>query len=273
VAVVSAENPAELVRRELAALADPQRAAGAATYFQTGPGGYGEGDRFLGVRVPQQRAVARRFRGRFDLDAIGDLLDSRWHEERSTALFLLVAAVERADCATRAEAARRYLGWTSRVDNWDLVDASAPAVLGGWLLHCADEATEVEVLDRLAASASLWERRIAMLATFAFVKAGRPDPALRVAEALLDDRHDLIHKAVGWMLREVGNRDRVAEEEFLLRHHRTMPRTALRYAIERFEPEQRREYLAGISRCSAGDDQYCPMTSITRTMPGEPEPP
>lgn len=246
-AAVSTQRPAEQVRQALAALADPGRASGSAWFFKTGPGGYAEGDRFLGVRVPQQRAVARQFRGRFDLDEIEELLDSPWHEERSTALFLLVGLVERADCAGREQAAHRYLGWTRWVDNWDLVDSSAPAVLGGWLLHCADEATEVELLDRLAASASLWERRIAMIATFAFTKAGRPGPALRVAEALLGDRHDLVHKAVGWMLREVGNRDRVAEEEFLLRHHRTMPRTALRSAIEKFEPQRRREYLAGIS--------------------------
>jgi 3-methyladenine DNA glycosylase AlkD len=243
---MSTDDPVAQVRRELAGLADPQRAAGMARYFKTGPGGYAEGDRFLGIAVPPQRAVARRYRGRFDLDAVGELLDSPWHEERSTALFLLVGLVERAGCPEREEAARRYLGWSDRVDNWDLVDSSAPAVLGGWLLHCADRATEVELLDRLAGSASLWERRIAILATFAFIRAGRPAPALRVAEALLADRHDLIHKAVGWMLREVGNRDRVVAEEFLLRHHRTMPRTALRYAIEKFEPQRRREYLAGI---------------------------
>ncbi|HEX9107811.1 MAG TPA: DNA alkylation repair protein, partial [Longimicrobiales bacterium] len=208
-------------------------------FFRTGPGEYGEGDVFLGVRVPQLRGLARRFRG-LSLEDSLELLRSPLHEARFLAVVLLVESYRRGDAATRQRVFDAYLANTDRVNNWDLVDVSAPHVVGAHLLQ-GDSA----VLDRLAASPSLWERRIAMLATFAFIRAGRLQEPLRIARLLLHDNHDLIHKAVGWMLRELGQRSRDAEEAFLAEHYRTMPRTALRYAIEKFPSERRRAFLEG----------------------------
>jgi 3-methyladenine DNA glycosylase AlkD len=227
---------AAAIRAELAAVADPERAAGMARYFQARPGGYGEGDRFLGVAVPPQRAIARRHAATTPLADVGDLLRSPWHEERLTALFVLVRRFATADDDERARIIDLYLGSRRHVDNWDLVDASAPQLLGD---------ADPRLLEELAASSSVWERRMAVMATFGAVRAGRFEPTLRLADRLLTDPHDLVHKAVGWMLREVGNRDPAVAEEFLAARYRRMPRTMLRYAIERFPPERRRAYLAG----------------------------
>ncbi|MGY1742480.1 MULTISPECIES: DNA alkylation repair protein [unclassified Blastococcus] len=231
----------EAIRADLAELADPERAEGMARYFQARPGGYGEGDRFLGIAVPPQRAVARRHAAATPPADVAELLGSPWHEERLTALFVLVRRFQRADDDERARIVELYLARRERVDNWDLVDASAPYLLGPWLLARDDWAP----LDDLAASASLWDRRIAVMATFAAVRAGRPEPTLRLADRLLTDPEDLIHKAVGWMLREVGNRDLACAEAFLAPRYRRMPRTMLRYAIERLPADRRRDYLAG----------------------------
>ncbi len=228
------------IRAALAELADAERAAGMAGYFQARPGGYGEGDRFLGIAVPPQRAVARRYAATTPLDDVGELLGSPWHEERLTALFVLVRRFERGDDDERARIVELYLACRDRVDNWDLVDASAPYLLGPWLLDRDDS-----VLDELAGSGSVWDRRIAVMATFAGVRAGRPEATLRLADRLLTDPADLVQKAVGWMLREVGNRDLARAEEFLAPRYARMPRTMLRYAIERFPAERRRDYLAG----------------------------
>ena len=211
-----------------------------ARYFQVRPGGYGEGDRFLGIAVPPQRAIARRHAAQTSLADVDELLTSPWHEERLTALFVLVRRFERGDDDERARIVDLYLSRRDRVDNWDLVDASAPHLLGPWLLDRDDS-----LLDDLAASGSLWDRRIAVMATFAGIRAGRPEAALRIADRLLDDPEDLVHKAVGWMLREVGNRDLALAEAFLAPRYQRMPRTMLRYAIERFPPDRRRDYLAG----------------------------
>lgn len=235
---------ADAIRAELAALADPGRAEGMARYFQARPGGYGEGDRFLGIAVPPQRAIARRHAATTSLADAGDLLGSPWHEERLTALFLLVRRFERADDDERGRIVELYLARRDRVDNWDLVDASAPYLLGPWLLD-RDRPEDRALLDELAGSDSLWDRRIAVMATFAGIRAGRFADTLRLADRLLTDPEDLVHKAVGWMLREVGNRDLARAEAFLAPRYRRMPRTMLRYAIERFPPERRREYLAG----------------------------
>ena len=231
---------AAAIRTELAELADPERAVGMARYFQVRPGGYGEGDRFLGIAVPPQRAIARRHAAATSLADVEALLGSPWHEERLTALFVLVRRFERADDDERARIVELYLARRDRVDNWDLVDASAPYLLGPWLLDRDDS-----LLDELAVSPSLWDRRIAVLATFAGIRAGRPEATLRIADRLLDDPEDLLHKAVGWMLREVGNRDLARAEAFLAPRYQRMPRTMLRYALERFPPERRRDYLAG----------------------------
>ena len=235
---------AAAIRTELAQLADPERAAAMARYFQARPGGYGEGDRFLGIAVPPQRLIARRHAAEATPADVEELLGSPWHEERLTALFVLVHRFERADDDERDRIVELYLARRNRVDNWDLVDASAPYLLGPWLL-VRDRADDGALLDELAASASVWDRRIAVMATFAGVRAGRPEATLRLADRLLTDPADLVQKAVGWMLREVANRDRVRAETFLASRYRRMPRTMLRYAIERLPADRRRDYLAG----------------------------
>ena len=211
-----------------------------ARYFQARPGGYGEGDRFLGIAVPQQRQIAKRYAPATALADVDELLAGPWHEERLTALFVLVHRFDRAADDERARIVELYLARRDRVDNWDLVDASAPYLLGPWLLDRDDS-----VLDELAASPSLWDRRIAVMATFAGIRAGRPEATLRIADRLLTDPEDLVQKAVGWMLREVGNRDLARAETFLAPRYGRMPRTMLRYAIERFPADRRRDYLAG----------------------------
>jgi 3-methyladenine DNA glycosylase AlkD len=232
-------STADAILARLRALENPEDARFLQRYFRTGPGEYGEGDRFLGIRVPAVRKLAREFRGT-PLDETATLLRSEWHEARLLALLLLVDTYARGDADTREAVYRLYRASTRYVNNWDLVDTSAPYIVGAHL-----EGRDRSELERLARSDSLWERRIAMLSTQHFIRQGDFGTALRIAEMLVDDRHDLIHKAVGWMLREVGNRDRAAEEAFLRRHQRTMPRTMLRYAIEKFPPELRRAYLAG----------------------------
>jgi 3-methyladenine DNA glycosylase AlkD len=229
---------AEILAR-LRQIGDPEHARFVAGYFRTGPGEYGEGDRFLGIRLPQLRALVREHRGT-SLEAIAELLRSEWHEARLLACLLLADAYGRADAEEREAIYRLYLGNTRWINNWDLVDSSAPHVVGAHL-----EDRDRGVLEELARSESLWERRIAILATQHFIRRGDFGTTLRIAELLVEDRHDLIHKAVGWMLREVGNRDRAAEEVFLRRQHRTMPRTMLRYAVERFPPDLRQRYLKG----------------------------
>jgi 3-methyladenine DNA glycosylase AlkD len=231
---------AAAIRAELAAAADPERAAGLARYFQTRPGGYGEGDRFLGVRVPDQRRIARRHAATTTLAEAESLLRSPLHEERLTALLVLVRRFDRGADDERQAVVRLYLRCREHVDNWDLVDTSAPSLLGAWLLDRDDA-----VLDELAASPSVWDRRIAVMATLASIRAGRFAPTLRLADRLLADPADLVQKAVGWMLREVGERDRALAERFLASRHQHMPRTMLRYAVEKYPPERRRAHLAG----------------------------
>ncbi|MFG2062167.1 DNA alkylation repair protein [Micromonospora sp. NPDC048871] len=228
------------VRAALAGVADPGRAAGVGRYLQMVPGGYGEGDRAIGVTVPEQRKVAGRYWRQLSLDEVATLLGSEVHEERLTAIFVLVRKFARGDEEQREAIVRLVLANTDRINNWDLVDSCAPYLLGPWLID-----KDRGVLDGLAASELVWERRMAIMATFAFIKAGDFEWTLRLSERLLGDPHDLVHKAVGWMLREVGNRDRAVAEEFLSRWHRDMPRVMLRYAIEKFEPERRRWYLSG----------------------------
>ena len=225
------------VRSALAELANPADAAQLQRYFKTAPGEYGEGDLFIGVRVPAARAVAKRFRG-LGFDEIDALLDDPIHEHRLVGLLILVAAAHDDPNGVRD----RYLAAVrrGRVNNWDLVDLSAPEALGDGLID-----GDRSVLDELAAANSLWERRVAVLATFAFLRRGDPTPTLALAERLLGDREDLIQKAVGWMLRELGKRvSREALVEFLDSHAARMPRTMLSYATEHFTPEERQRYRA-----------------------------
>ena len=185
--------------------------------------------------MPDVRRLARRYRAA-PRGVVLALLRSPWHEERLLALLILVAQYGVADAAEREAICRTYLAHTRYVNNWDLVDASAPEILG---------AAEIALLERLARSSSLWERRIAIMSTFASIRRARFGPTLRIARILLRDPHDLIHKAAGWMLREVGKRDRAREEAFLRRHCRAMPRTMLRYAVEHFPEPRRKRYLRG----------------------------
>jgi 3-methyladenine DNA glycosylase AlkD len=226
------------IKKALRRLGSPRKAKGSASFFKTGKGQYGEGDVFLGVTVPEQRAVAKGYLHLPLRDVLG-LLRSAEHEFRLTALLILVARFRKGAPAQRAETLKAYLAHTRWVNNWDLVDASAAEIVGESLSE-----GDISLLLKLARSPSLWERRIAMVATFAFIRKGRPAAALRVAEVLLSDENDLIHKAVGWMLREVGKRcSRAAEAKFLDKHHRRMPRTALRYALEHFPQQLRSLYM------------------------------
>lgn len=228
---------AEDVRRALAEVANPADAAQAQRFFKTGPGQYGEGDVFLGVRVPATRAIVRRSRG-LPFDEIDRLLDDPEHEHRLAGLLLLVEA-GRHDLESAVD---RYLAAIARgrVNNWDLVDSSAEHLLGAWLRD-----RDRGLLDRFAASSDLWERRVAVLSTFAFIKAGDGSTTLRLAERLLDDPHDLMHKAVGWMLREVGKRvGRDVLRGFLDAHAARMPRVMLAYATEHLDPADRAHYRA-----------------------------
>ena len=237
--MASARGELARIRRELRGQADPKAAAVLQRFFKTGRGEYAEGDRFLGVKVPPIRRLARAHGDLPHADVL-TLLRSHWHEERLLALLILVAQYQRATARHRAAIYRAYRSNTRYINNWDLVDLSAEHIVGAHL-----DPFRIAVLERMAQSRSLWDRRIAILATFHWTKKGIFEPTLRIAELLLDDPHDLIHKAAGWMLREVGKRDLACEEGFLLAHCRTMPRTMLRYAIERFPEGRRRQYLRG----------------------------
>jgi 3-methyladenine DNA glycosylase AlkD len=226
-----------MIRSQLRALADPAIASRSQSFFRTGPGEYGAGDRFLGIRVPELRRLARAA-GDLPLSQVRALLASRWHEERLLALLILVRLYERGDTKRRAGIARLYLSSLKHVNNWDLVDSSAHLILGPHLLD-----KDRRLLDRLARSPNLWRRRVAVLTTFCFIKRGEFDDALWIGTQLLHDHEDLIHKAVGWMLREVGKRDRAVECHFLDLHAAKMPRTMLRYAIEKFPARLRARYM------------------------------
>jgi 3-methyladenine DNA glycosylase AlkD len=228
------------IHHDILRLADPEKAKILQRFFKTGPGQYGEGDVFAGITVPVTRKLVRKYR---DI-SLGDtvkVLKSPVHEERLLALLILVEKCRRGDDATRKRIYGLYLKNTRFINNWDLVDLSAERIVGTYL-----DGTDRAPLYRLARSKSLWERRISILATFRDIKRGNPDHTLALADVLLADRHDLIHKAVGWMLREVGKRcSPDTLREFLRARYRRMPRTMLRYAIERFPADERAAYLAG----------------------------
>ncbi|MDO9533115.1 MAG: DNA alkylation repair protein [Deltaproteobacteria bacterium] len=227
------------IQRELESLADPGHAAILQRFFKTGPGEYGEGDRFRGLRVPVLRKLAKKYR-HLPLAAAVGLLQSAFHEDRLLALLILIQRYYPGDAALRGEIHHLYLEHRRLVNNWDLVDASAPHLLGHYLRH-----RPKDPLTQLSASRVLWDRRLAIIATFDFIRQGEFDATLRVARLLLGDPEDLIHKAVGWMLREVGKREIAVAEAFLAAHYRRMPRTMLRYAIEKFPEARRQAYLKG----------------------------
>ncbi len=230
---------AKTIQQTLRQLADPDIAAHSQRFFKTGPGQYGEGDQFLGIRIPVLRQLLPRF-AQTPLPAISAILHSPYHEERLFALLLMVAQFAKGNQPYRTLLYHSYLKHTACINNWDLVDCSAHQIVGAFL-HDGDRT----ILAQLATSQSLWERRIAIIATYHFIKQHSYSDCLTIAGLLLGDRHDLIQKAVGWMLREVGKRDLAAEEQFLQNYYKDMPRTMLRYAIEKFPEQRRQEYLQG----------------------------
>ncbi len=229
----------ENLKAELRALSDPKRAVTSTWFFKTGPGEYGEGDRFRGIRVPICRQLAKRYLA-LSGPELKALLRSGYHEDRLVALLILVFRSRKASESEREGLYRFYVRNLRFVNNWDLVDLSAEHVVGGFLWG-----KDPRPLYEWARSVDLWERRVAILSTFHFIRRGRFTETLRIARMLLHDDEDLIHKAVGWLLREVGKRDLSVEKDFLGRHYRTMPRTMLRYAIERFPERERQAYLKG----------------------------
>lgn len=217
---------------------DPSRATVSQRFFKTGIGEYGEGDLFLGLDVPTCRSIAKQF-VHLNLDEIKVHLHSPFNEERLIACLILVEKYKKAH--DRKDIVDFYLAHLKGVNNWNLVDSSADKLLGDYLLDSKD----LSLLEKLAKSNNLWERRVAMVATFAFIKAKQYGPTQHIALLLMRDTHDLIHKAMGWMLREMGKRDERVLKDFLKKYYSLMPRTALRYAIERFPPAVRKSYLEG----------------------------
>ena len=224
---------------KIRALAAPAKAASSQRFFKTGPGRYGEGDQFLGLTVPEIRALVPQSDDLSEADVL-TLLHSEWHEERLMALLIWVRRFVKAkkDELLRERIVDLYLANTKWINNWDLVDTSAPQILGAWLLK-----RDRSVLQTLAKSKSLWEQRIAVLATQAFIRAGEFDDTVQLCAGFLDHPHDLMHKACGWMLREAGKRDEAVLLAFLDQHAAKMPRTMLRYAIEKLEPAVRQSYM------------------------------
>lgn len=227
------------IKKELALLGNQDIASHSQRFFKTGKGEYGEGDRFRGIRVPVIRRQVKRFRTA-SLRTLLALLKSRWHEDRLFAVFSLVDRYQSGDTATQKTIFDQYLQHAKYVNNWDLVDSSAHLIVGPYL-----ESRSRRRLHVLARSRDLWKRRIAIMSTYHFIRQNDFSDTLKIAQTLLHDRHDLIHKAVGWMLREIGNRDKSVEVAFLKNCYLTMPRTMLRYAIEKFPEPERKAWLSG----------------------------
>lgn len=249
------------LRKDLQKVADPAKAEFVSRYFKTGKGEYGEGDVFVGITVPNLRTISKKYFKQANLADIEKLLHSAVHEERMVALQMLRLQFQKGDAQFQKTAYDFYLSNIKFINNWDLIDGTADAIVGEYLLtrHSGKRSasrigvdsgqarvTDIFILEELARSPIWWERRIAIMATYQFIKNGYYQPTFKLAEMLLSDKHDLIHKAVGWMLREVGNRvSQEKEEEFLKKYYKKMPRTMLRYAIEKFEEKKRLQYLKG----------------------------
>jgi 3-methyladenine DNA glycosylase AlkD len=233
-------NLPEKIISELKSLSDKEKALLLPYFFKTGKGEYGEGDQFLGIQVPQQRKIAKKFLPAIDEKDLMILIASPYHEVRLTALFMLVSKYEKSKTPIeKKQWMDFYLKNKQYVNNWDLVDSSAHLILGSWLFD-----KDRSLLYNLAKSGKLWDQRIAIISTYYFIRKKDFEDTLKIAEILLNHPHDLIHKAVGWMLREVGNRDYQTEYDFLKKHYKIMPRTMLRYAIEKFDPQVREMFLA-----------------------------
>lgn len=229
------------ILKELENASDPQKAEFLPRFFKTGLGEYGEGDQFLGVTVPQQRAIAKRFYRSLDWSDFSELIQNPFHEVRLTALLMLVYRYEK----TKTESEQKelvdfYLSHLDFINNWDLVDSSCYQILGHYFWK-----KDKSLFHQLAESGQLWRQRVAMISSYFWIKKGEFADALALAEKLINHPHDLMHKAVGWMLREIGNRNFEVELEFLKKHYQSMPRTALRYAIEKFPEDLRQDFLKG----------------------------
>jgi len=225
------------LKKELKQIANPAKAKHESRYFKTGKGEYGEGDIFLGINTADKRKLARKY-SELSLKNTKYLITSKFHDYRFIALIILINKYQKADEQLKEKIFNFYLKNTKYINNWDLVDISAPNIIGDYLLD-----KNRKILYKLAKSKSLWERRISIIATYKFIKENQFNDTLKISEILLNDEHDLIHKAVGWMLREVGKRDQRIEEKFLKKYYKIMPRTMLRYSIERFNKNKRKFYL------------------------------
>lgn len=228
----------ELIK-ELQDSRDPKQALALQKFFKTGPGEYGEGDKFLGIKIPILKSIVKKYHG-MNLSNIQKILDSKIHEYRMAGLLILVNKFKISDEKTKGDIFNFYIKNTKAVNNWDLVDLTAHKIVGAFL-----QDKKRDKLYELAQSNNLWEKRISIISCFWFIKDEDFKDALRISEILVNDSHDLIHKAVGWMLREIGKKDQKIEEEFLKKHYKNMPRTMLRYAIEKFTEELRQKYLKG----------------------------
>ncbi len=220
---------------------DREKAISSQRFFRTGPGEYGEGDKFWGLTVPVQRSISKEFYAKLSLADLRSLIKHEIHEVRLTTVMMMVLKYQHAKTdEARAEVVELFMDSMVHINNWDLVDTCAHLILGDWLLD-----KDWSILKELAAKDHLWTQRIAMIATYTFIRKGVYQPTLEIADILIDHKHDLIHKAVGWMLREVGNKDYQTEYDFLLPRYKTMPRTMLRYAIEKFKEPVRQAFLKG----------------------------
>jgi len=229
------------IKEELRKLSNPKKVVILQRFFKTGPGEYAQGDKFLGLTVPQIRKISKQYSG-MDIDDAANLLRSGYHEERLAALFIMVSQFKKGDGKSKEKIFKVYASNTKYINNWDLIDLTAGHIVGAHL-----ENKPKGLLCQFARSKDLWKKRISILATFEYIYKGKPQETLKIAQILLNDEHDLIHKAVGWMLREVGKRcSQKTEEEFLQKYYKKMPRTMLRYAIERFPEKLRQKYLKGL---------------------------
>lgn len=232
-------NKIEEVKKEFRKYINKGKAEFLPKFFKAVPGGYGEGDKFIGVIVPEQKKVAKKFKN-LSLDYIHKLLNENIHEYRLTALFILIAKFAKGNDKEKEQIVKLYLENYDRINNWDLVDSSAAKILGPFLID-----KNKSILYNFAKSNHLWKQRIAIITTQYFIKNNLFEDTFKISEILLNHKHDLIHKAVGWMLREVGNKNPKAEKDFLKKHYKNMPRTMLRYAIEKFTRAERTKYLKG----------------------------
>lgn len=228
------------LKKDLQKNSNPEKAKILQRFFKTGKGQYGEGDIFLGIVVPKQREISKKYD--LNLKDLNKLLDSKIHEHRLCALFILIKKYKKSNEKTKKEIFNFYIGNSKRINNWDLVDLSAPNIAGDYIFH---NKKEIKKLYSFSKSKNLWEKRISIISLFYFIREKQFDDTFAISEILLNDSHDLIHKAVGWMLREIGKRDLKVLEDFLKKHYKDMPRTMLRYSIEKFDEGKRQKYLKG----------------------------